>query len=104
VPSAACHGQSDNTQQPAVLTNPREPSPSNASAQSVPVADNTLALTLALARARSPYVYLIHVDEIATNGKGGPDTVEVISKETGRTVYTWKVLRVYTAAWPVVAS
>ena len=71
--------------------------------QSAPVADLALALTLPRRAARSPYVYLIHVDEIATNGKGGPDTVEVISKKTGRTVFFWKVLRVWTAAWPAVA-
>ena len=51
---------------------------------------------------RSPYVFGIHVDEFANNGKGGPDTVEVINKQTSRSVRTFGVARVWTAAWPAV--
>ncbi len=51
---------------------------------------------------RSSYVYGIHVDEIANEGQGNPDTIEVISKATGATVHSFEVERVWTAAWPAV--
>ena len=56
----------------------------------------------ALCVMRSPYVFGVHVDELANNGKGGPDTVEVIDKRNSRTARSFGVARVWTAAWPVV--